>query len=92
MILVPTTNSKLDSRCLLMNLKLIQNHSVSQPLCLKSVIPATRKTEVGKQQIQGQPGLRDWFKVSLGKLVRPHLKIRRRVGEREAMAEAEDMV
>lgn len=42
-----------------MNLKLIQNDSVSQPLYLKPVIPATRKTEVGKQQIQGQPRLRD---------------------------------
>lgn len=75
-----------------MNLKLIQNNSVNQPLYLKSVIPATRKTEVGKQQIQGQPGLRDYFKVNLGKLVRSYLKIRRKEGEREAMAAAEDMV
>lgn len=76
-----------------MNLKLVQNNSVSQPLYLKSVIPATRKTEgEKKQQIQGQPGLCDQFKVSLGKLVRPYLKIRRREGEREAMATAEDMV
>lgn len=52
-----------------MNLKLIKNNSVSQPLYPKSVIPATRNNETGKQQIQGQPGLQDEFKVSLGKLV-----------------------
>lgn len=75
-----------------MNLKLIKNNSVNQPLYPKYVNPATRNTEAGKQQIQGQPGLQDEDKASLGKLVRSCLKIMRREGEREAMAAVDDTV